>query len=185
MPKRRSNLAGFTLIELILVLLILTIMVAIAAPSLRGFGIGRRSNEVATQIVSLANWAHSQAVSEGKVYRLNFDLPGRAFAVQVQETGEFKVAHNEYGDIIYLPDGMTIRFERDTVPAPTGNQSPTANQSQTTDATYVEFRPDGRTDPARVFLIDKLGNQIEIACVSATELFHVLKPGEVDHYDHY
>jgi prepilin-type N-terminal cleavage/methylation domain-containing protein len=176
MPKRHSNLAGFTLIELILVLLILTIMVAIAAPSLRGFGIGRRSNEVATQIVSLANWAHSQSVSEGKVYRLSFDLPGRAFAVQVQETGEFKVAHNEYGDTIYLPDGMTIRFERDTLPAPTGNQS------QTTDATYVDFRPDGRTDPARVFLTDKLGNQIEIACISATELFHVLKPGEVDHY---
>ena len=185
MSSRRSNFAGFTLIELILVLLILTIVVGIAAPSLRGFGVGRRSNEVATQIISLSNWSRTQAISQGKTYRLNFDVPNRTFFVQVQDVATFQAAANEYGNTIGLPDGMSLRLERDALPASNnqnqGRSTSNRNQNQQqSDVTYVEFRPDGRCDPARIFLIDKQGGQIEIACPSATELFHILKPGEVD-----
>ena len=65
MANRRSKFfcrwAGFTLVELILVLMVLTVMVSIVAPSLRGFGVGRQSSDAATQILSLAQWARAQA----------------------------------------------------------------------------------------------------------------------------
>src|SRR5258708_16863770 len=102
MASRRSKFfcrwAGFTLVELILVLMVLTVMVSIVAPSLRGFGVGRQSSDAATQILSLAQWARAQAVTDGKVYRLNFDVTGRTFGVTVQEAGVFEAAPNEYGD---------------------------------------------------------------------------------------
>src|SRR5438270_2868602 len=128
--KIASSAAGFTLVELILVLLILTVVVSIVAPSLKGFGVGQRGGEVARQIVSLSNWARTQAVSEGKVYRLNFDPSGRSFGVTVQNAGEFVAPQADFGRVFDVPDGINLRTELD----------------QHADGTYVEFRPDGRTD---------------------------------------
>ncbi|MBM4024858.1 MAG: prepilin-type N-terminal cleavage/methylation domain-containing protein, partial [Planctomycetes bacterium] len=61
---------GMTLLELILVLIILSTVLALAAPSLRGFFASRRIDGAAAQILALTQWARSQAVSEGIVYRL-------------------------------------------------------------------------------------------------------------------
>src|SRR5258706_6902927 len=160
--KFASKAAGFTLVELIVVLLILTVVVSIVAPSLKGFGVGQRGGEVATQIISLANWARTQSVSEGKVYRLNFAPSGRTFGVTVQNAGEFITPTADFGRVFDVPDGISIRTDLD----------------QHTDGTYIEFRPDGRTDPGRIYLTDKLDNTIQIACLSATELYHVVTPGE-------
>ena len=101
-------------------------------------------------------------MTEAKVYRLNFDPAGRTFGVTVQEAGSFVKAKSDFGDVFDVPDGITMRTDLE----------------QHTDGTYVEFRPDGRTDPGRIYLTDKLDNTIQIACLSATELFHVVVPGE-------
>ena len=164
MRRRRHNIAAFTLMELVIVLLVLAIMVAIVAPSLRGFGVGRKSDAVANQLVSMANWARSQAVNEGTIYRLNLDLASRSFDVQVQLDGGFGPAAGEYGDSIYLADGMTMET------------SVVARQ----EGTYIEFRPDGRCEAGRIFLTDAFGKRTEIASASPTELYHIIKPGEVD-----
>src|SRR5687768_10165499 len=64
---------AFTLLELIVVLLVLSVLFAMAAPSFSGFGAGRAAHQTASQIVTLARWAREQAVTEGRAYRLNFD----------------------------------------------------------------------------------------------------------------
>ena len=135
MRHPRPHSRGFTLIELILILLIVAVMVSIIAPSLRGFGIGRRSAEVAQQLVGLANYSRSQSASEGRRYRLNFDANRRIFGLTVEEEGVFGPPPSEYGAEFSLPDGMGIRYD-----VPTRD-----------DGTYIEFRPDGRTEPAHIF----------------------------------
>ena len=56
---------GFTLIELILVMMLLIIMVTIVTPKLMAFFNGRKLDSEVRQFVALTHYAQSRAVSEG------------------------------------------------------------------------------------------------------------------------
>jgi len=159
----RSRTSGFTLIELILVMLILVFVVAMIAPSLRGFGVGRRKNDMATLIVGVANYARTQAVTEGRTYRLSFDPQNPAFQLTVQAGTVFQPLRNDYGNRVDFVDGIRVKTDI----------------AQQPDGVHIDFHPDGRTDPAHIWLTDKLGDSIEVACESATEMFRVLTPQEM------
>ena len=158
-----ARLRAFTLLELILVMTILVLVVSMLAPSLRGFGIGRSNDNTARQLVSLAKYARTQAISEGRRYRLNFDTQSNAFWLTAEENGAFKAPNSDLGRRIDAPDGVLIQTDL----------------TQQPDGVFVEFRPTGRTDPAHVSLTDKLGNTIQVACESATEMFRIVPPGEM------
>jgi type II secretion system protein H len=163
MLHTRSRISGFTLIELILVMAILVFVVAMIAPSLRGFGVGRRKSDMATLLVGVANYARTQAVTEGRAYRLNFDAQNPGFQLTVQEGATFKAIGNDYGNKVMLVDGIQLRTDIAAQP----------------DGVHIDFHPNGRTDPAHVWFTDKLGDTIEVACESATEMFRVLKAEEM------
>ena len=85
--KKQQNIkGGFTLLELILVMVILSTVLAMAAPSLRGFFGSRKTNDTASQILSLTQFARSQAISEGIIYRLNFDTRERTYWLTAQKS---------------------------------------------------------------------------------------------------
>ena len=70
MITRRTHhgkVRGFTLLELILVMVILSTVLAMAAPSLSGFFGSRQTHDTAAQILALTQLARSQAISEGVV----------------------------------------------------------------------------------------------------------------------
>ncbi len=164
MRRQRATSSGFTLVELILVLVILTIIVGSIAPSLRGFGVGRTRNDSAGLIVGLAQYARQQAVAEARTYRLNFDPPARAFWITADAgDGTFQAPANDYGKRFEVPDGMTMDVDVPLQP----------------DGQYVQFRASGRTDPAQIKITDRLGGTTQIACSSATEMFAIqpLHPG--------
>src|SRR3954471_10738870 len=70
-PTRRSPISpwsfssGFTLIELILVMALLSVVLAVSAPALSGFFRGRSIDAEARRLVSLIRYGQSRAVSEG------------------------------------------------------------------------------------------------------------------------
>ena len=163
MPHRRrpSRRHAFTLLELIAVMVILCVVVAMAAPSIREFGRGRGGVDCAAQIVALTRWARTQAVTEGAVYRLNFDPPSRSYWVTVERYGYFESPGQEFGRVFIAPDSV----ERLDCTAPRAE-----------DGQYVQFWPTGRTDPATIRLTDSRGEVTDIVCPSATELFHVANP---------
>src|SRR2546428_10956970 len=70
---------GFTLLELIVVMLVLSVLFAMVAPSLSGFGAGRAAEQTASQIVTLSRWAREQAITEGRSYRLHLGPPNRIY----------------------------------------------------------------------------------------------------------
>ncbi|HEY8666264.1 MAG TPA: GspH/FimT family pseudopilin [Tepidisphaeraceae bacterium] len=162
MRRRPNNFAGFTLLELVLVLAILTIVVALVAPSFRGFTAGRRADDTATLIVSLANYARTQAVTEGRTYRLNFDPAARAMWLTADDEGTFVAPSNDFGRRCIASEGVQME----------------ADVPRHDDGQYVEFHPTGRTDAAHILLTNSLGDSIDVACSSATELFRILPPGE-------
>jgi type II secretion system protein H len=161
-PLAPSRASGFTLLEIILVMTILVLVVSMLAPSLRGFGIGRSTDNTARQLVSLAKYARSQAISEGRRYRLNFDAQNNAFWLTAESGSAFAAPNNDFGRRIEAPEGVFIQTDL----------------TQQPDGVFVEFRPTGRTDAAHVSLTDKLGNTIQVACDSPTEMFRIVPAGE-------
>src|ERR1041385_6637144 len=81
--SRRTS--GFTLLELVMVMVIFCIVMALAAPSLRGFWAGRQTRDAADQILTLTRWASSQAAADSQVYRLNLDTEARTYVVTSQD----------------------------------------------------------------------------------------------------
>jgi len=165
MTRRRPTHPAFTLLELILVMAIVAIIVAMASPMLRGFGEGRRVDNCAGEIVALTQWARTQAMTRGATYRLNLDPNSRTYWLTVDQGDgiTFVSPGNEFGRMFLAPDGVTI----DT------------NVAAQQDGLYVSFWPNGRTDAAVIRIANPRGEATQVACLSATETFHVLSDQEL------
>ncbi len=163
--RRRSNPAAFTLLELILVMLILCGMAALAIPHLVEFSKGKAVDHCATQVLAMANWAQTQAVSRGVNYRLNIDEETGEYWLSVQnyEGTGYEYLGEDFGRIRTPPDDVAIRWLE--VP-------------QQEDGTYVQFSPSGRTSPAIIYIEDANGRKRMVACLSATERFRILSDAE-------
>ena len=155
----RSAPAGFTLIELVLVLLILAVLVAMAAPSLRGFLAGRQAADAALNVLSLTRWARTEAISQGHPCRLNIE--GGAYWLTVQQAGAYVAPGSEMGRRFALPEGASAGFL-----AADGQKAPA----------HVQFYPSGRCDTATIELRDRDGQSLRVICDCATEGFRVDSP---------
>jgi Tfp pilus assembly protein FimT len=144
-----------------MMMVILSTVLAMAAPSLRGFFASRQTSDAAAQIISLTQLARSQAITEGRPYRLNIDVDEGAYWLSMQEQGAFVELDTEFGRLFYFPKDTQIELE-DIV----------SNGSEQ----YVEFTPEGRTRPGIIRLIDRRGEIYEVTCFSPTELFTVIVP---------
>ena len=92
-----SRGGGFTLLELILVLVLISTVLALAAPSLRGFAQGRKVHDAAAHMLAVARMASAQAVAEARVYRLNFDADEGAYWLTARFEGTFEELGTEFG----------------------------------------------------------------------------------------
>jgi prepilin-type N-terminal cleavage/methylation domain-containing protein len=151
---------GFTLLELILVMLILSTVLAMAAPSLRGFFGSRQAQDTAAQILALTQFARSQAISEGVVYRLNFDTKDRVYWLTAWKSGTFEELKTEFGQIFTLPKDMVMELE---------------DVKEEKSEAYVEFTPQGTVTAATIRLIDRKGRALEVTCPTVTESFSIVE----------
>lgn len=77
---------GFTLVELLLVMALLVIVLAIAAPNLANFFRGRSLDNEARRLLALTRLGQSRAVSEGIPMVLWLDEKGRCYGLE-EESG--------------------------------------------------------------------------------------------------
>jgi len=160
-PRRRRS--AFTLLEMVMVLLILSMLLAMVAPSLSGFGAGRDAEYASAQVMTLSRWAREQAITEGRVYRLNFDPAAQSYWVTAQVGGTFQSPQQEFGRVFSLPEGVTMQWD---APADGGAQ-------------VVDFHPSGRAQPVRIIVTARDGQTTYVGARTATEMLHVLTPAEV------
>jgi type II secretion system protein H len=80
--------AGFTLIELILILALLAIVTSMAAPSLSRFFRGRALGSEARQLLSLTHAGQSRAISEGFPVLLWIDPQHGEYGLQLEATSQ-------------------------------------------------------------------------------------------------
>lgn len=150
---------AFTLLELILVMVILSTVLAMAAPSLRGFFASRQMQDAAAQILTLTQLARSQAVCEGTGYRLNMDVEHGQYWLTSWRSGAFEKLKTEFGQVFTLP--------RDTVMQLDGVE-------QDGGETFVSFSPQGTNTAARIRLVDRRGQIVDVMCPAATESFCIV-----------
>ena len=159
---------GFTLLELVLVMVLLTILLGAVAPSLRGFLTASRSRDAAAQLVAVMHWARARAAADSRVYRLNIDAAAGAYRLTVQEGDEFVPVPNDFGQPFTLPPNSQIAL------------TPIGGEAMATDSNgVIDFHPDGRSGTAVLHLTDAHGDVIVVACKAPSEPYRVLSAEEV------
>lgn len=163
-PTRNPRRHGFTLLELVLVMVLLTAALAAVAPSLRGFLTASRSRDAATQILALTRWARAQAVAEARVYRLNVDAASGSYWLTVEDGAGFAATGDDFGREFSLPPGAQVQVAAGSGSAPV-------------QGAWIGFYPDGHSDTATLILTDAAGDVTQIACPSPTEPFRIVAVG--------
>lgn len=151
---------GFTLLELIMVMVILSTVLAMAAPSLSGFFGSRQTHDTAAQILALTQFARSQAISEGIVYRLNFDTQQRTYWLTAQQAGAFEELKTGLGQVFTLPKDMVMELD---------------DVDQEDMDMFLQFTPQGTVTAGTVRLIDRRGVALEVTCPTITESYSIVE----------
>lgn len=163
---RASNkMKAMTLLELILVMVILSTVLAMAAPSLRGFFASRRTDDAASQILALTQLARSQAISEGVIYRLNFDTQERTYWLTAQRAGVYERPDTGFGQIFTLPKDVLMELE---------------DIEQEDKDMFLAFTPHGTVTAGTVRLIEQSGRAVEVTCPTVTESFFIVEYSSTD-----
>jgi type II secretion system protein H len=156
-PRPRA----FTLIELILVMALLVIVIAVAAPSLSRFMRGRTLDSEARRFVSLTRYGQSRAVSEGVPVVLWINTRQGSYGLR-QEAG---YTEQDAKAVDFLL-GKDLRVEVASLPAQLGPLAQARATRQTDPNTpMLRFPPDGfidETSPQSVVLRDQSGESIWI-----------------------
>jgi len=145
------------------VLVLISTVLAMAAPWLRGFSGGRQTAEAAAQVLSLTHLARSQAAAQGRSYRLNIDAEAKTYWLTMQQAGAFVELDCEHGRRFQFPEGVSVTLESSVAEG---------------QASYIQFYPDGRSDQATIRLTGRGADVYEVSCQSASERFRVVSPSE-------
>lgn len=160
---------AFTLLELIAVLVLISTVLAIAAPSLRGFVHGRQTADTALRMLSLTRLARSRSASLGCVHRLNVDAESGTYWLTMQRAGAFVEIQSAHGRKYHLPTGVSV-----TLDSPSAEEQGRGED----DVPHIQFYPDGRCDPATIELTGSQQDVLRVTCPSPAESFRVVSPAE-------
>tara|TARA_Y100001933_G_scaffold264699_1_gene331903 strand:+ start:14481 stop:15050 length:570 start_codon:yes stop_codon:yes gene_type:complete len=133
--KVRHN--GFSFFELIVVLVILSTVLGMLAPNLRGFFFAHQTHEKALHLMALMRHARSQAVTQGITHRLTFNLADRQYILQQQVDGQYVSLGDSLGQTFTWPDTVELTFEADV---------------EQNDPIYLIFKPQGTVTPGKITL---------------------------------
>jgi len=149
---------GFSLIELVIVLVLLSFSVALVAPSLSRFAKRVELKTAAQKISGILRYFRSESIQKGRIYQVLFDSGLREVRVQAlgeeekgegkREEGQQKVLKKSYS----LPDGIQMRDVKISTP-----EFPE-------DVPTIEFYPNGASNGGTILLEaeDQKGYRIRV-----------------------
>ena len=111
-------MAGFTLIEIMVVLLIITITIGMVGINLQR-GDNNLVQEEADRVVILLQAAREEAILQGQVFAVQFNTDGYRF-LRLNNKGKLELIEKD--DVLSprsLPDGVTLSFTMDGAVADT------------------------------------------------------------------
>ena len=159
MPERRRH-PGFTLIELILVLVIIGLLLGIVAPSLGRLRASTRVDDTARQLRSLIELARSRAAEDGRPTRIVIDTQQHECWIEHLEGGGFIRPLESYGKKIALDTQVKIESQD--------------AQGDADALLVIRAEPDGRAQIAQLTLLGRHAKHNRIVFTrSATEPYRI------------
>ena len=170
-PRRPLAADGFTLIELILVMAILTVAVSFTAPTMSRFFSGRTLDSEARRLLAFTRLGQGRAVSEGLTMDLWLDAEHRKLGLEVQRSFDTSDPKKEELDL-----DAALRLEVSTKNTGTSNLvSQTGSISMASilksapthpNLPTIHFQPDGSigdNSPESLRLIARDGDSVWVA----------------------
>ena len=162
MNRRTRTTRGFTLIELVLVMLIVGLLLAVVAPSMGALYRARQIDDDARLITALLKEASARAASDAKPYRLVIETKDNTCWLEVLNESGFERPKASYGRILELGDEHLIEMDGGEV-----------DGSRLT----VRVEPDGVGQLAQITLLRKDGERaLAVYCRTPTEPYRVGPP---------
>lgn len=142
--RHRPGAKGFTLIELILVLVLLAIVATFVAASMGSFFRGRALSFEARRLLSLTHYAQSRAVAEGVPVVLWINPAESTYGLAIQSS--FNEADGDAHAVNYTAEPtLTLETPQGAVAA-TSEQDDEKLGLNTEGMAFIRFTPDGFFD---------------------------------------
>ena len=178
--KRRRIHFGFTLIELVMVLVVVAAALAVAAPSLGGWRRGQRLQSAGEEFLAVARHGRALAVANAQVHRLYVDPASGRYWLMAQDGQQFVNLGTGMGRIFEVPEGCTISMvSSNTAQAMNPTNAAAGVLPARTPLEYVEFYPSGRMQPpASVVITGESGDTYVFDTPSVVEGLVVVQNGQ-------
>lgn len=162
--------AGFTLVELIIVMLIITTMAMAVMPIFRDTYADLKEETTVQNILTAMKYAQARAVTDGIEYRIYFSPKKNAYWLMRQTVTEdfkrdFEPVQDRHGHYTVLPDKFIL-------------EKPKAHRDRENESYYISFFPSGASDIATIFLAraSERRKKYEIETSGTLSQFKLKKP---------
>ena len=151
----RARRGGFTLYEVIIVLMVLLLVSAVVVPSFSGFLPGVRVRKAGDELMAAFSKARADSVLTARRFRVVFTKDPAAYRIEFEpdpmnEPATFRRLSGEWGAANELPVGVTFTTLEGTVP-----ESETAEDC-------LEFSTDGTAPAATIVIGHENGDEVRI-----------------------
>jgi len=161
--RSASRQSGFTLFELILVVVIIALIAGMAAPSLRNWRRGASLRDASDDFLGATRAGRTAAAMSSIEYQLNIDSQSGRYWLSPtdsqQQQQQQSATIDDYSSPMSLPQGARI------VAVDPSRQPMSA----------IRFDPTGRTDPASVTITAADGSTVTMECRTPVEDFVVVQ----------
>jgi len=164
--SRRRHRRGFTLIELILVMIVVFTLAAIVAPRFSDFFPSYQVRKSTDQMMAWARKARSDAALTGTRQRLHLDEANGRYWIEaesrpIKDPGKFVKLSGTWSPET-LPGAVV--FEKVTITEPNSGEA---------GLKYIEFRPDGTSSEATVTISNDAGDRHVLRVESASSKIYI------------
>lgn len=150
---------AFTLLELVIVLMVLALIMAAAAPSLGGWNRGQRLQNAAERILSAGRWARSEAIATAMPHQLEINAGAGTYRVTRRDGQQWVPAPGEFGRDTTLPAGLSFELTREDLSG----------------LPAIDFYPNGRISPATIELSAEWGEVMILHSAGAAQSLRLVE----------
>ena len=180
--RNRGGKRGFTLIELMVVIVLISILTAMIIPEMRGTFQDALLRSTARKLVDILTLANSRAITTGTLHVVQLDLRGGRYRIAKGARGAEEIgnaaAQEVSGGQGDIDSRISVRV-RKVADGPDEESEPVSESQKGSEKPVpdgdISFYPDGTADAAEILLRDRDGFRLALRINSATSRVQIVE----------